>query len=320
MLRALAVALFAATACACAVRSGTNATQAPANRQSAQAAPVADRTPPSIFQSSPESACSVAGGTYLGDMKCRMPDGSIAQIQSGAVDANAESSEIAARPRSPQAWALATTAIMFEANGSRHDLLGGGVAFPQNAVWGRQLLSQWWGVNNRDQLIAMLGWLQFEGHRSDFEELGLRVDPMSEEQFKATEAALREDPDRLYSLQIVRQYHRALRQPGILGWDLVRYIALCRWGFLAGYLSQTEAWDHIMPAARRLQVTFTSWEALQKDYLVGREFWSLEQTKKSGDRYRAIVDRLLQDPNSPWNVNPWTTDLGVPMPLPVTAK
>jgi hypothetical protein len=256
----------------------------------------------------------------LGDLKCQMPDGSIAQIHHGPVDANVRTSEIPVPPRSPQAWALATTAIMFELNGTRHDLLGGAVALPENAEWGRQLLSEWWGVSNRDQLVEMLSWLQFDGHRADFEELGRRVDAMNEEQFKASEAALLGDPEQLHSLQVVRQNHRNLGQSGILAWDLVRYIALCRWGYLAGYLSQTEAWDHIMPAARRLQETFSSWEALQNDYLIGREFWSLEQTQKNGERYRLIFERFIQDPSSPWNTNPWPMDLGIATPLVLTAK
>jgi hypothetical protein len=249
-----------------------------------------------------------------------MPDGSIAQIHHGPVDVNMRMSEIPVPPKSPQAWALATTAIMFELNGTRHDLLGDAVALPENAEWGRQLLSQWWGVSNRDQLLQTLSWLQFDGHRVDFEELGRQVDAMNKEQFKAKETALLGDPEQLHSLEIVRQNHRTLGRSGILAWDLVRYIALCRWGYFAGYLSQTEAWDHIMPAARRLQETFSSWEALQSDYLIGREFWSLEQTQKNGERYRAIFERFTHDPNSPWNVNPWPMDLGVATPLLLTAK
>jgi hypothetical protein len=223
-------------------------------------------------------------------------------------------------PKSPQAWALATTAIMFELNATRHDLLGGVVITPVNAERGRQLLSQWWGVSNRDQLLDVLRWLQFEGHRVDFDELGRQVDSMNDQQFTATEAALTGDPQQLHSLQVVRQYHLALGQPGILAWDLIRYIALCRWGYLAGYMSFAEAWDHIMPAARRLQEAFTSWERLQNDYLIGREFWSLQQTNKDGGRFRAISQRFLQDPNSPWNVNPWNLNLGVSTPLRITAK
>jgi hypothetical protein len=251
-------------------------------------------------------------------MKCQLADGSFDEIR--VFGAETKKSEIPVAPNSPQAWALATTAILFELNGTRHDLLGGAVTLPENANWGRQLLSQWWGVSNRDQLLEMLSWLQFGGHRADFETLGRQVDAMNEGQFKAAEAALLADPEQLHRLQIVHQKHRTLGHSGILAWDLVRYIALCRWGYLAGYLSQREAWDHIMPAARRLQEAFSSWQALQNDYLVGREFWSLQQTQKNGDRYRSIFERFIQDPNSPWNMNPWPMDLGAATPLLLTAK
>jgi hypothetical protein len=38
---------------------------------------------------------------------------------------------------------------------------------------------------------------------------------------------------------------------------------------------------------------------------IGREYWSLEQTQKTGERFRTIYERFLQDPASPWNANPW---------------
>lgn len=84
------------------------------------------------------------------------------------------------------------------------------------------------------------------------------------------------------------------------------------------YMSEAEAWDHIMPAALRLQQTFSSWQDLQTDYLIGREFWSAEQMEESGNRFRAIDDQFIHDSNSPWNVNPWTMALGVTAPLQIT--
>jgi hypothetical protein len=253
-------------------------------------------------------------------MKCQMTDGSVAAILAGDDAARARASATPVEPRSPHSWALATTAIIFEANGNRHDLLTGIVATPDGLESGKRLLSKWWGVNNRDGLLEMLTWLQFEGHRSSFEALGRQVDAMNEQQFMTTKAAILTNGQELLRLEVVRQNHRLLGQKGILAWDLARYIALCRWGYLAGYMSETEAWDHIMPAALRLQQTFSSWQDLQIDYLVGREFWSAEQTQENGNRFRAIYDQFVHDPSSPWNVDPWTMDLGVTAPLPITAN
>jgi hypothetical protein len=279
----------------------------------------AAQAPPPMY-ADPASACLGSGGKYLGDMKCHMADGSVAAILSGADATKARNSAVPVTPRSPYAWALATTAIMFEFNGDRHDLLTGTVATPGGQERGKHLLSQWWNVDNRDQLIETLNWLQFEGHRSDFDELGRQVDAMNRLQFKTKRAALLADPQELHRLEVVHRNHRRLGQKGILAWDLIRYIALCRWGNLAGYLSETEAWDHIMPAARRLQLTFNSWQDLQNDYLIGRQFWSVDQTQQNGDRFRAIYERFIADSSSPWNVNPWRMKLGVAKPLPIRAN
>jgi Protein of unknown function (DUF1266) len=270
---------------------------------------------PAPMHPDPASACLAGGGKYLGDMRCQMADGSFAQILSGADAIRASNSATPVAPRSPHAWALATTAITFEFNGDRHDLLTGTVATPDGREGGKRLLSKWWGVDNHDELVEMLNWLQFEGHRVNFAELGRRVGAMNEQQFETTKAALLLDEQDLHRLEVVRQNYRLLGNKGILAWDLVRYIALCRWGYLAGYLSETEAWDRIMPAARRLQQTFSSWRDLQDDFLIGREFWSVQQTRENGGRFRSIYAHFLQDPSSPWNVNPWKMDLGVATPI-----
>jgi hypothetical protein len=229
-------------------------------------------------------------------------------------------SSIPVTPKSPHAWALATTAIIFEFNRHRHDLLSGTVATPDGEEIGKHVLSRWWGISNQDELLGMLSWLQFEGHRAEFDQLGRRVDALSEREFRSIEAAAATNPQAASQLDIARKNHRALGQKGILAWDLVRYITLCRWGYLAGYLSDAEAWDHIMPVALRLQQSFASWQDLQSDYLIGREYWSVQQTENNGARYRDIYERFLRDPSSPWNTNAWTMDLNVAAPLPIEAN
>jgi hypothetical protein len=81
-----------------------------------------------------------------------------------------------------------------------------------------------------------------------------------------------------------------------------------------------EAWDHIMAAALRLQQTFVSWRDLQRDFLIGREFWSMEQTRKTGTPFRVIYDRFIDDRASPWNVNDWNMNLHVVSPLSINDR
>jgi hypothetical protein len=253
-------------------------------------------------------------------MKCQLANGSVVPVLAGAEATREWASAGAVAPKSPHSWALATTAIIFQANGDRHDLLAGGIVTAEGRESGRRLLSRWWDVNSRDDLLKTLAWLQLEGHRSAFEALGQQVDAMNEQQFMTARAAILTNGQELRRLEVVRQNHRLLGQKGILAWDLARYIALCRWGYLSGYMSEAEAWDHIMPAALRLQQTFSSWQDLQTDYLIGREFWSAERTQENGNRFRAIYDQFIHDSSSPWNVNPWTMALGVTAPLPITAN
>jgi hypothetical protein len=270
--------------------------------------------------SGPEAACVGSGGTYLGDMTCRLPDGSVTQIHSMNAPVATMASSTLVQPGTPHAWALATTAITFEFNGGRHDSLAGAAFTKESLEDGQTLLSDWWGVHSRDDLLQTLAWLQFEGHRSEFDELGRGVDAMSKAQFLRAKIALKADREELHRLEMARRYHHAFGARSILAWDLVRYVSICRWGYLAGYLSDQEAWDHIMSAALRLQQTFRSWKELENNFLTGREFWSLSQTKKTGDKFRAIADRFIHESNSPWNQNPWNLRLGVQTPLPVKAE
>jgi hypothetical protein len=211
---------------------------------------------------------------------------------------------------------LATTAIIFEYDGYHHNLLAGVAATPESIATAKNVFAQWWGINSRDDLLQMLGWLQFEGHRKEFDELGHYVTAMTDVQFARATIALQASPENLHRVQVVRQYYSQLGSKSILAWDLVRYVSLCRWGYLAGYISDTEAWDRIMPAALRLQQTFASWQDMQTDFLIGREFWSMSQSMQTGPVYRDLYERFLRETDSPWNLNPWNMDLNVAAPFP----
>src|SRR5947208_742465 len=122
---------------------------------------------------------------------------------------------------SQKQWALATTAIRTSQNGDRHDILGGQEKTAASVLSAKELLHGWWSVDSREDLFRALDSLAREGHRARFEK----------------DAAA---------------HYPKLGKKSLLGWDYARYIALCRWGFLVGYLSEQEAWDKIMPVARLL--------------------------------------------------------------------
>jgi len=208
-----------------------------------------------------------------------------------------------------KAWGLAASALLTEGNRERHDLLGGGVRTEQRIKILSQRLNQWWDVSDRASLLQVLAWIDEGGHRRDFALVGERVAPLDAQQFEAALSRAALDENRTHSLVIARDYYQKLGEKSLVGWDYARYISMCRWGYLVGYLTEPEAWERIMRAARIIQSTFVSWEELGQNYLIGREFWSYEQTRTTGAYYRAAYRRLLENPNSPWNRIPWNLDL-----------
>lgn len=202
-----------------------------------------------------------------------------------------------------RSWAIAATAILATFN---HEPLGtlsaGGDRQRQ-----KQLLRDWWGISDRDDLLDALAWIDQGGHRKFFSELGAGVSKTSPEALKNVVSGL--GSDEANSLRVAQQYYEKFGTQSITGWDYGRYISLCRWGVTVGYLSEDEAWPRVMHAAGILQRTFASWSEFGENYLVGREFWSLRQTRKDGAAMRAVYQRLLNDPGSPWNRLSWNLPL-----------
>ena len=280
---------------------------------------LAVQSEPLPLSSSLASACSSVGGKLIDVKTCQMPNGTTSQILSGLDAAQARNSSVSVKVRSPQSWALATTALMFEYNGDRHDTLSGTAATPAGQQKGVDLLAKWWSITSPTDLTKMLTWLRTVGHRTAFEDLGTRLVVLDDGQFAdlLTQLAARDVPTN--RLKVVRANFLTLGSRGILAWDLIRYIALCRWGYLAGYMSDAEAWNLILPAALRLQQTFDSWQDLESNFLIGREYWSADEVQRTGDQFRAIYDRLAADPQSPWNLNQWNQNLEITTPLSLIA-
>ena len=211
--------------------------------------------------------------------------------------------------RSPKTWALATTALLTERNQERHDLLGGMERTDANVSAKQQLLREWWGVTDKASLLATLRWIDGEGHRERFENVARYVATLSPEELGKVRDTLKDNAQARQELEVVLAHHAKLGEKSLLGWDYSRYVTLCRWGYLVGYLTEDEAWDLIMPGARKLQTTFDSWKDLGENYLIGREFWSQAETERNGLLYQQVYQRLLDDPASPWNQCAWDLNL-----------
>ncbi len=215
------------------------------------------------------------------------------------------------KPGTPHSWALAASAVLCDYNGMRDDLLAGMSVTSENAGAEKTALVQWWSIHSRDDLLAALEWLDQEGHRKTWDDEAAYLASLSQAQLQQVQSEAAKDPETKHQIEMVLKYAPTLGSKSLKGWDLSRYICLCRWGYLCGYLDEEEAWKHIMPVAAKLQATFSSWKELGENYLIGREFWSYEETKRSGDAISRVYQGLVDNSYGPWQFNKWDMDLGV---------
>lgn len=211
--------------------------------------------------------------------------------------------------REQKMWALGACALLTERNKGNHEILGFVEKNDINAERERKTLKEWWGVKNANDLKDSLVWLELDGHRAEFDDIYTNISIMSTQQLINVKLKLLNDKKALNRIKVVEKNGPKLGTKSILAWDYDRYIALCGWGYVAGYLTEKEAWSKIMPAAIKLQRTFSSWEELGENHLIGRSFWSLKHVKEESKEYDQIYKKLCTDPESPWKKNAWGIDL-----------
>jgi ankyrin repeat protein len=207
------------------------------------------------------------------------------------------------RSRTQERWALAASAILSTYNQEPLDTISSG----DSVLEERRFLQNSWEISNHDDLLKTLEWIDQGGHRQLFSALGARAANLSPDELSRAVSHL--GPEDANSVVIAHRYYEKYSSKSITAWDYARYINVCRWGVAAGYISEEEAWPRVMHAAQILQQTFTSWREFGENYLVGREFWSLRQTKIDGQAMRAVYQGLLNRPGSPWNRIPWNLPL-----------
>jgi len=202
-------------------------------------------------------------------------------------------------------WALGLAAISTATNGGSYDILGGSKKTEQSALANRDLLELWWGIKSREDLLRTLNWLETSGHRRQFDTLAA-LSPAQLAAYGKSDGAESEN-----KRQIVLEHRDLFGPKSIAAWDFGRYVALCGWGYQAGYITEDEAWRKIMPIARLTQPLFHSWKDFGSDYMIGRRFWSLEQTNSSTGAYMEEMSQwLLESGKSPWTRIAWDLDLG----------
>jgi hypothetical protein len=234
----------------------------------------------------------------------RLPDFSFLAPADYPPIVTAEKNESPPTPEQKE-WALALGAMLAKTNHERLDLLGGGERSPEAQQFDQELLSRGWGIKNRKDLLDTLTWIQRGGHRKAFNDMAAMLAGPGEQRKVENYA----DPVMRNRVTLVLQFNSLAAGNSIAAWDFGRYVNLCSWGYQAGYLSEDEAWQKIMPVARTMQRNFHSWETFGGKYLTGRNFWSGSARDDTAQRVFLAYTQLVHDADSPWQQIPWDLDL-----------
>jgi tetratricopeptide (TPR) repeat protein len=236
----------------------------------------------------------------------------------GAFGNEDEQTELPLNPDSTlttrQQWAIACGADLAMLNGQYlNDLTTG---FQKQEC--RQLLSQWWDIDSKEELLDMIQWLFNEGHRIQYDLIWQALNTVSmkeSKEFLRQHVASNEEEAEL-ALKRLRNMRDALElfreheligpgfQPEMLIWDYARVINLSRGAFDAGYISREEALEIIDQCIDPIRNMYSSWKQLSVSYQFARYVWS-DLEEEDCMEMMENMETLLKDPESPWVKLKW---------------
>lgn len=205
-------------------------------------------------------------------------------------------------------WCLATSALLTVANGySPVDLSEGKVG--QVKIDEARKVLRGWKIYKKSDLYSAIRYVQETGHRTQFDYLLRKTRGLTPE---ATWEMIQQSksPELLnHRVQVVQKFGETVGGKGIFAFDYARIVSLAKWGYMAEYISEQEAWEVIVPTAIQIQAYVTSWKELAHQYRVGRLFLEPDPTGEMEQKFNHAQDYLFQNPQSPWLRLPWNLSL-----------
>jgi tetratricopeptide (TPR) repeat protein len=204
-------------------------------------------------------------------------------------------------------WALATSGIIMLANGWKVNIIGGGIPTPTHKDQVKKILMDSWDIDDKNSSMETIQWLKDRGHRVGFTEGYKKYLSLSDSDKKLILKIYENRIEEIENFLFYKDHGKEIGSKSLIAWDYCRIIQVAGMSYVCGYLSYDEAWKEIMDAAKVIQKSYSSWEDMARNYMLGGEFWS-------GDKYY-ISSRLnayywlLENENSPWKKLEWNTML-----------
>ena len=206
-----------------------------------------------------------------------------------------------------RSWALAVSAVYIQWYGGNPHRLGYGEV-PDKEM--KQAMQDRWKVTDRATLLQALANLQQGGPRIDWRQKGARLAALSDDQFRnflVVNTAAFATPLENFDAKAIRDSYVKWKDRIGLAWAQCVYANLVNRGYTLHYLGESEAWPLLLANARQVQASFGSWREMSDNFQDGRAIFN----QTHDPQLDACTQLLLNpnDPNSPWNQNPWKTDL-----------
>ena len=203
-----------------------------------------------------------------------------------------------------KSWALGCSAILASRNPLYNPHQFG--MMPKDGISARYIgtmLSNDWGVENREDLINTIHRMTNNGHSAQFAEAYALV---SKKDFDPAASDLFGD-DGSYMWPLTKTIGDKWGDKQIKAWDWFRMIHLAEWGYVAGYLDLQESYALMTPIIELLRSTFTSWEEACNNYLDGYAWWSRTDVSEPDTEYQQRVDvyENIKDDKTLYNPTVW---------------
>lgn len=170
------------------------------------------------------------------------------------------------------------------------------------------ILSQYWGIESREDLFERLRDLVEEGGMSAeyaaYQEAEFAEELMDEDADDEDEAAARS------RFALAKYLSDKVHPEKMRGWDLGRAAAVARWGFAVGFVDEDELGQILERCAVEAADLFDGWRDFAASYLTGGLFWSIAQGEDGAAEYlesagSAVAELLDKDDEGAWLKHPW---------------
>ncbi|WP_068618405.1 DUF1266 domain-containing protein [Paenibacillus tuaregi] len=208
-----------------------------------------------------------------------------------------------------QKWALAIGETLLSLNGYSFNNNYYFIMDEEETASAADRLYDYWDINDKESAWSTLNILYEGGHNTRFfnlhrDRLSI-MSPDKQEQYISTFT----EQESKNELLIIQRYYDCLPRSGIHAWDLGRASYVCYTCLQLNYIEHDKAWSYLMKNAELAQQSYASWQEFGTAYMVGRQLWAGELDQERTEEHQWLIRNQFSDPNGPWLILPWDTDL-----------